>query len=272
MSLPSRQGQLCVTMGNLRSARSRAAEVVTSTLARWAVKPSLVASTCTSGARCFRPSLLKCRTLLAAEEIVGRKSAGESGRAAGGQHVRRAGRVVAQGHRRVIAQKHRPGVVDLLGQFLGVLRGDVQVLGGDLVGQARRPRRHRGRESPRRTPPGFAGPGRRAPGGPTAAKARPPPRPTPPRSSRSARWPRGVLGLGDQVHRRELGPGRFVDDHHHFARAGDRVDVHLAEDVFLGQRHEQVARPDDLVDPRNAPRRRRPARRRPGRRPADRLR
>ena len=60
------------------------------------VSPSFVASTCTSGASCIRPSRVKCRDAVGPQEIVGRQSAGESGRAAGGQHVRRAGGVVAQ--------------------------------------------------------------------------------------------------------------------------------------------------------------------------------
>ena len=60
-----------------------------------------------------------------------------------------------------------------------------------------------------------------------------------------------MLRLSDQVHGGELGPGRLVDDHHHFARPGDRVDVDVAEDVLFGQGHEQVAGADDFVDARN---------------------
>ena len=47
--------------------------------------------------------------------------------------MRRAGRVIAQGHRRVIAQKYRAGVADLRGQSLGIDRGNVQMLRGNLI-------------------------------------------------------------------------------------------------------------------------------------------
>ena len=53
---------------------------------------------------------------------------------------------------------------------------------------------------------------------------------------------------------------RPVGDDDHLAGPGDRVDVDLAEDLLLGQRDEQVAGADDLVDARrDARRRRRPA-------------
>ena len=57
-----------------------------------------------------------------------------------------------------------------------------------------------------------------------------------------------MLGLADQVCRDELRHGRAVGDHDDFARAGDAVDVDRAVDVPLGQRDEEIARPDDLVD------------------------
>ena len=62
-----------------------------------------------------------------------------------------------------------------------------------------------------------------------------------------------MLGLGEQIGGREVGPRRVVGDHHHFARPGDRIDVDLAVDLFLGQRHEQIARADDLVDLAESP-------------------
>ena len=57
-----------------------------------------------------------------------------------------------------------------------------------------------------------------------------------------------MLGLADQVGGDERRNGRAVGDQHDLARAGDAVDVDRAEDVLLGQRDEEVARPDDLVD------------------------
>ena len=61
-----------------------------------------------------------------------------------------------------------------------------------------------------------------------------------------------MLGLGDQVGGGIFGPRRAVHDHHHFAGAGDGIDVDLAVDVSLGQGDEEVAGPDDLVHARNA--------------------
>ena len=63
---------------------------------------------------------------------------------------------------------------------------------------------------------------------------------------------RRVLGLGDQIGGSEIGPGGFVGDDDHFAGSGDGIDIDFAEHVPLGQRHEQIARPDDFVDLRHA--------------------
>ncbi len=60
-----------------------------------------------------------------------------------------------------------------------------------------------------------------------------------------------MLGLGDQVRRDETRVGRPVGDQDDLARAGDTVDIDLAEDLTLGQGHEQVAGPDDLIDRRD---------------------
>ena len=62
---------------------------------------------------------------------------------------------------------------------------------------------------------------------------------------------RGVLGLADEVGGDEPGVGGPVGDEDDLARPGDAVDVDLAVDVPLGQRHEQVPRADDLVDRRD---------------------
>ena len=57
-----------------------------------------------------------------------------------------------------------------------------------------------------------------------------------------------MLRLGEHVGSDELGMAMFVGHDHDLARAGDRVDRDGAEDVLLGQGHEEVARADDLVD------------------------
>ena len=56
-----------------------------------------------------------------------------------------------------------------------------------------------------------------------------------------------MLGLGKQVGRHELGVGALVRDDQDLARAGDHVDVHLAEDIPLRRGHVDVARAHDLV-------------------------
>ena len=57
-----------------------------------------------------------------------------------------------------------------------------------------------------------------------------------------------MLGLADQVGGQVTRVGRAVGDHDDLAGPGDAVDVDRAVDVPLGQRDEQVARSDDLVD------------------------
>ena len=60
-----------------------------------------------------------------------------------------------------------------------------------------------------------------------------------------------VLGLGEQIRRDQARFGAAVGDDQHLRRAGDRVDVDLAEDQALGRGDPLVAGPDDLVDPRH---------------------
>ena len=73
----------------------------------------------------------------------------------------------------------------------------------------------------------------------------------------------------DATYRGSAGP---VGDHHDLAGPGDAVDIDLSVDVLLGQRDEEIARPDDLVHGRNRLRRRTPAPQPPGRRRRGRLR
>ncbi len=250
---------------DLRSSR-------TSTLARWAVSPSLSASVRTSSASAARPSRVKWITLLAAQESrwpTGRWQSGPCRRWAARATGRPRSRPRATG--RVVAQKHRAGVANLAQQLLGVRRWRCASAPARSRRPARTPRRRRAPGSARRTAPGFAGPGRRAPAWPvcrasSAAVA----------SSTSSLQVIRMLAPGAcsawAIRSAAVKSGRVdvVGDHHHFARPGDRVDVDLAVDVLLGQGHEQVAGPDDLVDPRQALRRHRPAPPRPALRRGDR--
>ena len=61
-----------------------------------------------------------------------------------------------------------------------------------------------------------------------------------------------MLGLGEQIVSGEFRIGRFIDDHHHFARPGDGVDIDFAINESFRQGDEEIARPDDFIDPRNA--------------------
>src|SRR5262249_2165012 len=61
----------------------------------------------------------------------------------------------------------------------------------------------------------------------------------------------GGLRLADQVGGNETGVGGPVGDEHDLARAGDAVDVRLSVDLALGEGDEQVAGADDLVYPGN---------------------
>ena len=58
-----------------------------------------------------------------------------------------------------------------------------------------------------------------------------------------------MLGLDDQVDRRELGRRRLIGDHHDLRRAGERRrHADHARDLALRERHVHVPRPDDHVD------------------------
>ncbi len=61
-----------------------------------------------------------------------------------------------------------------------------------------------------------------------------------------------VLGLRDQVAGDIRRLSGFVRQNHDLARARDAVDIDLAVDESLGQRDEEVARPNDLVDTLNS--------------------
>ena len=61
-----------------------------------------------------------------------------------------------------------------------------------------------------------------------------------------------VLRLRQQVRRNPGRIGRIIGDDQALGRSRQRLDAHLAKHHTLGQHHEQIAWPDDLVDPRDA--------------------
>ena len=61
-----------------------------------------------------------------------------------------------------------------------------------------------------------------------------------------------MFGLGNQIGGDEIGVSGFVGHDDHFARSGDRIDIDFAKHMPLGQRNEQIAGADDLVDLRHA--------------------
>ncbi len=65
------------------------------------------------------------------------------------------------------------------------------------------------------------------------------------------RGQRVVLGLGQQVGRHPGRVGRLVGDDHRLRRPGQPVDADQPEHLPLGQGHEEIARPDDLIHPWN---------------------
>ena len=74
----------------------------------------------------------------ALEEVVDRQARREARRAAGGQHVVGAGHIVADGLRGVAAEEDRAGVAHPVGQPLGLVHRELDVLGRDAVDQAGR--------------------------------------------------------------------------------------------------------------------------------------
>ena len=77
----------------------------------------------------------------ALHEVEHAEARGEAGAARGRQHVVGARHVVADHLGRVGAEEDRAGVADAGGQRFGIAGGDLEVLGGDAVGQRRAPRR-----------------------------------------------------------------------------------------------------------------------------------
>ena len=165
----------------------------------------------------------------------------------------RPGQIVAQGFGRVASEKHRARVLHLLKQGEGFVHVQLQVLGCDLVCDLERLVKvvdqndlsvvfnggigdRKARQElylpvdlllhsfgERRTVRDEDGGGEHV-----------------------------VLGLGQQIRRRDAGIALPVGDHEHLARPRHHIDGHAAEDLPLRLSDVGVAGSDDLVHSRNA--------------------
>ena len=225
-----------------------------STLARCAVSPSLSAMRCTSSAIVCSASRLNVNHAAAAQKVVRRQPLAKRAVPPVGKHVRRAGGVVAQGHRAVVAQERRAGVRNLRAAAARRCRWRCASAPARSGRQCGRLRRRRAPGSARRTPPGSA---RASSPRDELGQLPLPARRDVASSSRSLQVIR-MLAPGAcsawAIRSAAAKSGRVdvVGDHDHFARAGDRIDIDFAIDVLLGQRDEQVAGADDLIDLRHA--------------------
>lgn len=186
------------------------------------------------------------------EKVVGAQSIREASGPAGGQDMRGSGDVIPQCDRGVVAQEDRARVLDFAEQLFGMIGGDVQVLGGELVGHAGRfflaAGQHQSTELFQRsaceiTPLQFGEllfqfgydliDERRMPGDQHARAG-------------------AVLGLRNQVAGDEVGFGGLIGEDDNFTRTGDAVDIDRAEDLTFGEGDEQVAGADDFIDRRES--------------------
>ena len=197
-------------------------------------------------AQLLRPAFEQRGALHEIEHAEARRKAR---RARGRQHVVGAGDVIADGFRRMRADEDRAGIADFRHQRLGVVGGDLQMLGRELVDQRDRVGKLRHQDDGAEIAP------RRA--GDLGARQR--------LELRFHRLldligERGVvgdqdrlragvvLGLRQEVGGDPIGVAGLVGEDQHLGRAGDHVDADLAEDETLGRRHIGVAGPDDLGD------------------------
>ena len=70
------------------------------------------------------------------EKIIRGQAAGPARAATRWQNMRRAGSIIAQSYWGVMPQKYCPGMVNTVRQSFGVIGGDLEVLGCQLVGDA----------------------------------------------------------------------------------------------------------------------------------------
>ena len=187
-----------------------------------------------------------------AQEGLDAEGAGEAGGAGGGQGVVGAGQIVAHRFRSPGAQEDGTGVLDALGQGVGIFHQQLQVLRREAIAQEGG--LHQVLADHDQTPllqrltgDGGAGmilqllgdrPGHGGRQGLTGG-------------DQDRRRQRIVLRLGHQVGRHLLGAGGVIGDDQHLAGPRQRIDAHPAIDRLLGQRHPQVAGTADHIDARN---------------------
>ncbi len=183
-------------------------------------------------------------------EVVDRERAREPGRAVGGQYVAGPGHVVTDRGRREWPGEHRARVADERHQCVGIGAHELQVLGGDQVGDLEG---LVGRVHEHRVPALGEGGGDLVAPGRFADQSVDLARDSLDRVRRPRDQPgeptRAVLGLHDQVDGREGRRRRVVRDHHDLGRPGERRrDTDDARNLALGDRHVDVAGADDDVD------------------------
>ncbi len=190
----------------------------------------------------------------ALQEIEDAEAGGKARAARGRQHMVGPGDIVADRFGRIAAEKDRAGVVDPLGQRLGVVERQLEMLGRDPVDQRRRlaPNRATRMIAPCASQLARAISRARQAGevaldrGFATAAAKSASSVIEDRLRRVV-----VLGLRQQIGGDPCRVVVPVGDDQDFRWAGDHVDADPAEDPPLGRRDIGVARPDDLVDRRD---------------------
>ncbi len=183
-----------------------------------------------------------------ASEVVAGEAGGPGAGAAGGEDVAGAGGVVTEGDGGVVAEERGAAVSDLGDQGVRVVGLDVEVFGGEQVGELarlvgipdadQRPERFERFDRQIAAIEGGelsdefvvdVGDEGFVPGDQDGGAG-------------------GVFGLGEEVGGDVVGSGGVVGDHDHFAGAGERIDVDGAVGLLLGEGDEQVSGADDFVD------------------------
>ena len=189
----------------------------------------------------------------AALELVHGQAGKGRTRAAGRQRVARAGDVIAQHRRRPRAEENRARRQDFLGNLARIARHHFAMFRRDLIGQRDRLVERLYLDQPaialQRALDEFA---------PRQFRQLP-------RDfvfDRLQNFRRGghepdafvagtVLGLRQHVGGDEFGIGRVVGQHQHFARTGQQINGHVAEQQSFGRDHVGVARTENLLHPAN---------------------
>ena len=184
----------------------------------------------------------------ASQKRIRRQTCRPTRRTASRQHMRRPSGIVADRNRTVFPQKGRARIANLVAQLSRITASDMQMLGGDQVGdlarllciayQQKRPKRVQAIQT-QFTTTQFTHLNSQlllnrvdqplVPGD---------------QQTRSRR----MFRLSQHVSRRKGRIRRLVSDHNHFAGPSNRIDIDIAIHELFGQSHEQAARSDDLVD------------------------